>query len=244
MRQYAAEALKGIYQGEPLASPYPGGRTAGLQRLEAFDVAHYGAQQNRAGGGATSELSPYIRHGLLSLREVRDSVVGRFGARASRGFVLQLLWRVFWYLVYPERKERPAEKEHAEEPIPLPQEPLAPSDVRCMNELLQQLRERGFLSYEARLWVASYLLHWRGADWREGGRLFNEHLVDADPVVNSLSWRWVLGEFTGQPYLFNRARLSESTGGEYCGPCATYRCPFDGGMDAVEERLRKPGARR
>lgn len=267
MRQVAARELAGLYRGDAVASPYPGGRAEGLRRLEAFDVRRYNEAHNQLTQDATSQLSPYIRHGLISLREVRDSVVRRFGARECRSFVMQLLWRVFWYLVLPERRleaEPPAEGETppaghrregpaarrrvAEEPAlpaagPVPTLPFggrSESGLYCIDEPLRRLEATGFLPYQARLWVASYLLHWRGVDWREGYRLFQEHLVDADPVVNELSWRWVLGEFTGRPYLFNQARVREYTQGSYCSQCSTYKCPFQGSLEAVAERRRKP----
>jgi len=261
LRQYAAEALRGLYTGAPIASPFVGGRAAGLRRLQAFDVRRYNATHNHVPDGETSRLSPYIRHGLLSLREVRDSVVERFGAATSRGFVMQLLWRVFWHLLYRERSMASAvdgalaaaESEEAAvaESGSSASEAAAPGGraarfgtygLYCIDESLRCLRETGFLSYQSRLWIASYLLHWQRVDWREGFRYFQEHLVDADSVVNALSWRWVLGEISGRPYFFNRARVEQCTDGEYCARCTVYRCPFEGSLAAVEERARRPGA--
>jgi deoxyribodipyrimidine photo-lyase len=247
-------------------------------------VAGYNETHNQVAGDATSGLSPYIRHGLLSLREVRDSVVGRFGPEASRPFVTQLLWRVYWYLIYPERglggvPEPAPEREPEERPdltagrprargrgreraerrseavpdrvplappyphAPTPPYSPAPSGYYCIDEPLRLLKSTGFITYQARLWVASFLLHLQGADWREGYRLFQEHLLDADPVVNELSWRWVSGELTGQPYYFNRERVKQSTGGEFCVRCTAYRCAFEGSVASVAERARKPGVR-
>ncbi|MBI3948672.1 MAG: hypothetical protein HY321_22360, partial [Armatimonadetes bacterium] len=100
LRQYAAEALAGLYRGDPRAGTDIGGRAEGLRRLQAFDVHRYNERGQSLGPEGSSRLSPYIRHGLLSLREVRDSVVARFGAAASRSFVVQLLWRVFWHLYH------------------------------------------------------------------------------------------------------------------------------------------------
>lgn len=239
LRDYAAEALKGLYQGEATASPREGGRAAGLRRLEALDIERYNREHNCAHPEATSGLSPYIRHGLLTLREARDAVVSRFGAEASRGFVIQLLWRVFWYLRARERSVG-SMIDAAAEATDVPEAQVA-SGPFCIDEAMRSLRATGFIPYQPRLWVASYLLHWQGVPWRQGYRLFQEHLLDADPVVNVLSWRWVLGEVTGQPYLFNRARVEQCTNGELCARCTIYRCPFEGTMDAVEERLRRPG---
>jgi deoxyribodipyrimidine photo-lyase len=53
-----------------------GGRRAAEQRLAAVDPARYGATRNHL-GGAVTRLSPYIRHGVLTLAEVRDAVFAR-----------------------------------------------------------------------------------------------------------------------------------------------------------------------
>jgi deoxyribodipyrimidine photo-lyase len=53
-----------------------GGRRAAEQRLAAIDPARYGATRNHL-DGAVTRLSPYIRHGVLTLAEVRDAVFER-----------------------------------------------------------------------------------------------------------------------------------------------------------------------
>ena len=192
LRQDAAEALKGLYRGEAVASPWVGGRAAGLRRLEALDIERYNREHNAAHLEATSGLSPYIRHGLVTLREARDSVVNRYGAKASRNFVIQLLWRAYWYLRARQRSVGSLVDASADATeIPEPEVARGPL---CIDEAVRCLRATGFLAYHPRLWVASYLLHWLGIPWRQGYRLFQEHLIDADPIVNALSWRWGIGE--------------------------------------------------
>jgi deoxyribodipyrimidine photo-lyase len=53
-----------------------GGRHAAESRLSAIDPARYGATRNHL-AGAVTRLSPYIRHGVLTLAEVRDAVFAR-----------------------------------------------------------------------------------------------------------------------------------------------------------------------
>ncbi len=53
-----------------------GGRQAAERRLAAIDPARYGATRNHL-EGAVTRLSPYIRHGVLSLAEVREAVFQR-----------------------------------------------------------------------------------------------------------------------------------------------------------------------
>ena len=56
-----------------------GGRRAAERRLAAIDPARYGASRNHL-DGAVTRLSPYIRHGVLTLAEVREAVFERLRA--------------------------------------------------------------------------------------------------------------------------------------------------------------------
>ncbi|MFN9684924.1 MAG: FAD-binding domain-containing protein, partial [Cyanobacteriota bacterium] len=59
-----------------------GGRRAAEARLSRIDPARYGASRNHL-DGAVTRLSPYIRHGVLTLAEVREAVFARLRERAE-----------------------------------------------------------------------------------------------------------------------------------------------------------------
>ncbi|MFM7361156.1 MAG: deoxyribodipyrimidine photo-lyase, partial [Cyanobium sp.] len=56
-----------------LVHAFPCGRREAERRLALLDPARYGATRNHL-DGAVTRLSPYIRHGVLSLAEVREAV--------------------------------------------------------------------------------------------------------------------------------------------------------------------------
>ena len=58
------------------ASPRRGGRREAERLLGEINPQAYGASRNHLAGAVTG-LSPYIRHGVLSLAEVRDAVLAR-----------------------------------------------------------------------------------------------------------------------------------------------------------------------
>ena len=75
-----AQALAGLYAEsaeEAKPAPYEGGRKAALMALEKFSVQGYAGTRNKIHGNV-SRLSFYIRHGVLGLREVAESVRDRF----------------------------------------------------------------------------------------------------------------------------------------------------------------------
>jgi deoxyribodipyrimidine photo-lyase len=247
---YLAEALEGLYDDAPEPATMVGGRAAALERLRTFDPNGYAKTRNHAVRRGVSVLSPYLRHGVLSLAEVRDYVLTRYDtSRDTVKFVNELVWRAFWQLLYAEMGDRIYQDiEPAKFPRPLRQQSRGalPHDITsattgmmCMDESLRELYTEGYMHNHARLWFAAYLQHWRGRDWRDGASLFYKHLLDGDPASNTLSWQWVGSTFSHKPYFFNRQNIEQFTDGAYCARCPLSRggCPFDASYEDMAQRL-------
>ncbi|WP_298814975.1 FAD-binding domain-containing protein [Chloroflexus sp.] len=245
---YLAEALAGLYSGPPTPSPIRGGRRAALRRLRAFDARNYARARNDvAPRRNVSALSPYIRHGVLTLAEVRDSIISRFGLTPdTEKFVNELAWRAFWQLVYAHLGDQiyqdiePAKRRARAPRRSLPPEVVsAQTGLVCIDESLQELYTTGYMHNHARMWVAAYAQHWLGVDWREGAELFYRHLLDGDPASNSLSWQWVGSTFSHKPYIFNRQNVERFSGDAFCSRCALASggCPFDDSYENLAWRL-------
>jgi deoxyribodipyrimidine photo-lyase len=67
-------------------STFRGGREAADELLRSFPAARYAASRNFL-SGAVSRLSPYIRHGVITLREVLDHVRNCFAGQRLDKFV-------------------------------------------------------------------------------------------------------------------------------------------------------------
>ncbi|MCX6631710.1 MAG: hypothetical protein NTW28_29215, partial [Candidatus Solibacter sp.] len=80
-------------------SPLRGGREAAGELLTSFPAARYAASRNFL-SGSVSRLSPYLRHGVLTLREVLDHVLRCFAGQRFDKFVQELAWRDYWQRVY------------------------------------------------------------------------------------------------------------------------------------------------
>jgi deoxyribodipyrimidine photo-lyase len=243
---YLAEALDGLYEGPALPSPIVGGRKAGLAKLKAFAVRDYDRTRNNVHRRGVSALSPYIRHGVLSLDELRNYVLTRFGMNpATTKFVNELAWRAFWQLVYAELGERV----HSEIEAPkhrMKRKRGLPSDIEqgqtglvCIDESLRELFTTGYMHNHGRMWFAAYLQHWRGIDWRDGAQLFYRHLLDGDPASNSLSWQWIGSTFSHKPYYFNKQNIERFSDGAFCATCPLAKggCPFDDSYENLAQKL-------
>lgn len=242
-----ASALHGLYPDPPAHTrpgAWTGGRRAALRALRAWSAEGYAATRNalQPGHPNVSRLSPWIRHGVLTLREVATHIRATTTAAADRAkFFAELGWRQFWILVH--RHHGQAIHHDLEPPkVPLGHHPL-PDDIAeartglaCIDAFVRELRETGWLHNHARLWFAAYTVHFRKVRWTEGAAFFYRHLLDGDPASNSLSWQWVASTFSAKPYIFNRANLERHTAGRWCAVC-TAACPFDASYPALERRL-------
>jgi len=218
-------------------SPFLGGRAAAEDKLASFPVSRYAGTRNFL-SGAVSRLSPYIRHGVITLREVYE----RFAAAKSEKFVQELAWRDYWQRVYVEIGDGVwQDREPSKTGVPyqdaLPED-WGSTGLACMDGFAEELESTGYLHNHARMWTAAYLVHWRRAAWQAGARWFLQHLLDGDPASNNLSWQWVASTFSWKPYIFNRENLERYTGGRYCMDCARRdNCPFEKSYEALTLEL-------
>lgn len=230
-----------------------GGRAAALEALARIDPAAYAATRNHVGGRVTG-LSPWIRHGVLGLAEVRDRALAVAGGPpAAEKLVSELAWRDYWHRV--EGALGDGVRTPIEAPAALPRAPWAaelPADVAtastgvaCIDAFARTLVDTGHLHNHERMWLAAWLVHVRGVDWRAGADWFLRHLVDGDPASNHLSWQWVAGTFSAKPYLARRRTIEGCTDGVHCRGCALAEaCPFDGDDEALAAAsFRGPASR-
>ena len=190
-------------------SPLRGGRDAAEKTLSLIDPRRYTKSRNHLKGAVTG-LSPYIRHGVLSLAEVRDAVFQRIRSRDEGSKLInELGWRDFWQRMWRDLgdgiHDSREELKTGHDPSSYARE--LPEDIRsgrtglaCMDGFQNELTTRGWLHNHARMWMAAYVVHWRKVHWKAGADWFLEHLLDGDPSSNHLSWQWVASSFSHKPY--------------------------------------------
>lgn len=224
-----------------------GGRSEAEARLKQANPALYGRTRNYL-DGAVTRLSPYLRHGVISLKQAKDSVLARGLSRSEvEKFISELAWRDYWQRLYVKlgdgiwRDQEPYKtgfqpEDYAEA---VPEDILAgETGLACVDAFISQLYETGYLHNHARMWLAAYVVHWRRVQWQAGARWFLSHLLDGDPASNNLSWQWVASTFSHKPYIFNRENLERYTSGVFCRECPLRgRCEFEGTYEELAQRL-------
>ena len=226
-----------------------GGRIPAMALLHAVQPQVYERTRNYLSGSVT-RLSPYLRHGVLTLAEVRDYALSVVREREHAGKLInELAWRDYWQRLYFALGEgiwqdREAYKTGFKASQYAQQMPGAVLDATttlvCIDSFSRDLKQEGYLHNHARMWMAAYLVHWLRVRWQAGARWFLEHLVDGDPASNNLSWQWVASTFSSKPYIFNRENLECYTNSRFCSQCphaSANSCPFDASYEELSDRL-------
>ncbi|MDP4803955.1 MAG: hypothetical protein NWR45_03275 [Candidatus Nanopelagicales bacterium] len=224
-----------------------GGQRAADAALANFEVRGYARRRNNVWPEKTrgaSRLSPYIRHGLVTLQEVWDRVADGPDDDVAK-FRDELLWQEYARHLYArvgaasgatlrfevDERSAPPAVDDSEHPWS--------SSALCVETAWQELTEAGWLTNQQRMWLASHWSVREGARWRDGEDLMYRHLLDGSRAANRLGWQWTIGALTGKPYGFSRWQVEKRAPG-LCTRCPLERnCPIAEWPSAAE-REPKP----
>jgi deoxyribodipyrimidine photo-lyase len=232
----------------PAASgAFRGGQTAADAALAALDVTDYARRRNdvwppeRRGA---SRMSPWIRHGLLSLPALWAHVADA-PPRDRAKYRDELAWQEYARHVYARLGRRLGDDLRARPPRP-PRPPATwddpwPRDMACMDANLTELYDDGWLVNQTRMWLSSQWTVRAGARWRDGEDAFFTHLLDGSRAANRLGWQWTVGSGTGKAYGFSRHQV-EKRAPKLCAGCVLNSdCPVqDWPPEQRTERIEPP----
>jgi deoxyribodipyrimidine photo-lyase len=192
-------------------STFPAGEAEAQRRLDMFIesiISRYATEHNRLDLEGTSGLSPYLRFGMLSVRQAawaaRRAEAQAMDAAARLGaetWLKELIWREFYAAIlyhFPFVRQmafRPELREISWRDAPA--DFAAWVDGRTgypvVDAAMRQLQTTGWMHNRARMITASFLTKDLLIDWRLGERYFMQHLLDGDPAANNGGWQWVAG---------------------------------------------------
>jgi deoxyribodipyrimidine photo-lyase len=172
--------------------------------LSPMLLENYAAKRDLPALDATSHVSPFLRFGLLSVREA----VAR-AREHSEVWLQELIWREFFMQLlyhFPDSatnsfapKFRHIRWRNNEEEFQ--QWCDGKTGFALVDAGMRQLNATGFMHNRVRMVVASFLVKDLLIDWRWGEAYFAEKLLDYEMSSNVGNWQWAAG--TGadaQPY--------------------------------------------
>lgn len=152
----------------------------------------------------TSQLSPYLRYGLISPHQVWH-YVQKEGHDVPdvdlQHFLSELGWREFSYYLlhhFPHITEKNFQPKFDNYPWQWDKAIIdrwksGTTGYPIVDAGMRQLYEMGYMHNRLRMIVASFLVKNLSQHWHVGRDYFHECLVDADTASNNASWQWVSG---------------------------------------------------
>ena len=165
----------------------------GLTRIEK-DFSSYNENRNIPSIDGSTRLSPYIRFGVFSIREIYSKVCD------NPVLLSEIIWREFWYhiayyfpwtyaLEFQERKRNIIWKNDTSS-YEWQQFEAGKTGYPLVDAAIRQLIETNWMHNRLRMVVASFLTKNLGIDWRIGEKWFKKYLIDYDEAVNIGNWQW------------------------------------------------------
>ncbi len=178
---------------------------ATLSAYAAGPVAHYHDQRNLPAVEGTSRLSPRLRFGELSPRQVWHAVnqhhPNALDDEGAEAFLREIGWREFAYhLIYhfPATVNAPLRPNFErfpwrDAPDELKRWQQGMTGFPIVDAGMRQLWHTGWMHNRVRMIVASFLVKNLLISWQEGAEWFFDTLLDGDIASNTLGWQWAGG---------------------------------------------------
>ena len=188
---------------EKLLDKWSPGEAGAQKKLKVFlsnGLNGYSEGRNRPDKQHTSMLSPHIRFGEISIREIAKSLEN-VNTEDAEIFYKELVWREFSYhLLYhfPHLVDTNLQKKFDNFKWLNNQDHLerwqkGMTGYPIIDAGMRQLWQTGYMHNRVRMIVGSFLVKNLMIHWKYGQEWFWDTLVDADIASNSASWQWVAG---------------------------------------------------
>jgi deoxyribodipyrimidine photo-lyase len=192
-------------------------------------------------------LSPYIRHGLITIAEATEAV-REAPADDRRKFVDELWWQEYARHLYARVGSQNREPLRRQPSIGAPRWPHpVDDDMVCLAAVRDELEQTGWLVNQTRMWMASHWSVRAGHDWREGEHWMFRHLLDGSRAANRYGWQWSVGSMTSEAYGFSRWQVDKRAR-QWCTSCPlASTCPIQdwpsaSAGEALDDAVLRSGA--
>ena len=191
-----------------IASHWEISEQAAHARLHSFlkhSLLGYKIRRNHPGASATSQLSPYLRHGQISPQQIFHALAPYLALddyrEDAQHFLSELVWREFSYYLLFHFPPLPHDNFQAafdgfpweDNPQTLTLWKKGLTGYPIVDAGMRELWETGYMHNRVRMVVGSFLIKNLNISWQHGASWFLECLCDADLASNSASWQWVAG---------------------------------------------------
>lgn len=186
-------------------TPGEAGAHARLERFLDDAMPAYDDLRNRPDRNGTSAMSPHLRWGEVSPRQVwhatQHSMDAAGSETAGMSFLRELGWRdfsyhlLYWWPDLPDVTWKPQFQSFPwrDDTASYRAWTQGMTGYPIVDAGMRQLYAIGWMHNRVRMIVGSFLVKDLLIPWQWGEVWFWDTLVDADPASNSASWQWVAG---------------------------------------------------
>lgn len=209
------------------------GREGGLERIEEFkeEIWNYDENRDYAWKDSTSKLSPHLKFGTVSIREIfweAERLKARNPNDDTSGIKTwqeELAWRDYYFQIlwnYPHEVHEPFMEKYRDNEPDWDHKEDAPEKWEAWEEGktgypfvdagMRQLKKTGFMHNRLRMVVTNFSCKDLWLDWRDVHDYFSKMFVDAEisAMVGGIQWSYSIGT-DAQPYfrVFNPTSQGE-----------------------------------
>ncbi len=184
-----------------------------IHQVERIDPVRYGKTRNFV-DGAVTRLSPYISRGMISTRQIFESLLQKgYRVPQMEKLVKELAWRDYWQQVWVSRGEEINEDLRQEQPdVSHHQMPVSIAEgstgIDAVDQAIGLFYRTGYIHNHVRMYIASLACNVGKSHWRVPARWMYYSLFDGDWASNALSWQWVSGANSHKKYYANQENIN------------------------------------
>jgi deoxyribodipyrimidine photo-lyase len=187
-----------------------------LERINRINPVKYAKTRNFLNGDVTY-LSAYIARGVISVRQIKDTVLQKgYKPYEIEKFLQELAWREYYQRVWQVKKEElftdlkqpQPDFLHHQMPTTIVN---ASTGIKVIDDQINDFYGSGYLHNHIRMYLAAMVCNNAKSHWLTPARWMYYHLLDGDLASNSCSWQWVAGSFSSKKYYCNQENINKYT---------------------------------
>ena len=185
---------------------FKGGRNEALKKMKLIadkNYTNYKDQRDYFALESTTHLSPYIKYGCVSIREVYNVILNTYDK--TNAIIRELMFRDFYYNVvynYPQMLEKQINKKSYNKDFDTKFDNFPWTNDKelfkkwttgttgypIVDAGMRELISTGYCHNRSRLITSSFLIKHFNIDWRLGEKFYMQNLIDGDPINNVNGW--------------------------------------------------------
>ncbi len=184
---------------KPSSLWFSAGEVSAELQLSRFlnQIDHYKKNRDIPSKEVTSELSVYLRFGLLSIRQLIRQII-ELKTEGAQAWLTELIWREFYQMVldrFPHVAHSTFKPEYNSIEWSGTEQMFkawcrGQTGYPLVDAAMRNFNATGRMHNRLRMITASFLVKDLLVDWRKGEAYFARYLLDFDLAANNGGWQW------------------------------------------------------